>query len=134
MGGKENPVSNQPVVNPQNAVTAAPDASVMTPDAMVDQLRALRTQIPEYVQLSPVDRKSRVPLTSLNRDFAQAAISAIGASPKVEALVGQSPENLQGDIETANRWSMSRMNCGPCWQASHRPTWCVVIASAEPFS
>jgi hypothetical protein len=101
-------MSNEKVVN--NAATAADptpaDAPVViTPEAMVEQLRAMRAQIPQYVQLSKPDARSIRILANLNPEFAQAAINAVGASPRVEATVGQSAEELQIVAETAARWS-----------------------------
>jgi hypothetical protein len=77
----------------------------MTPETMLDQLRAMRPQIPDYVQLAVTEARSRVVVASLNPDFAQAAINAVGASPKVEGVVGYSAEELQVIAETCARWT-----------------------------
>jgi hypothetical protein len=100
-------MSNQKSVNQQqNAVTTASDAPVpITPEAMVDQLRTLREQIPEYVQLPVPQMRSLQSVANIHPEFAQAAINAIGASPRVEGVVGQTSEELQGDAEAAARWS-----------------------------
>jgi hypothetical protein len=95
-------MSNEKSVNQASAVTTASDAPVlMTPEAMVDQLRVMREQIPEYVQLAVPDAQSLRPEANLHPEFAQAAINALG----VEGVVGQTPEALQGDAEAAARWS-----------------------------
>lgn len=101
-------MSNEKVVN--NAATAAdPPVSnppaVMTPETMLDELRAMRPQIPDYVQLAVTEAQSRRVVASLNPDFAQAAINAVGASPKVEGVVGYSAEELQVIAETCARWT-----------------------------
>jgi hypothetical protein len=97
-------MSNENAVKQNNGAAAA-DGQSVTPEAIVETLRALREQIPEYVQLAPADAKSIQPIANLHPDFAQAAINAIGASPLVQAVVGQTPEALQQDAESAARWS-----------------------------
>lgn len=97
-------MSNQNAVSQTKAAAAAQDPGI-TPEAMVEQLRALRQQIPEYVQLPPADARSMTTVASVHPEFAQAAINAIGASPTVQAVVIDTPEELQLDAETAARWS-----------------------------
>jgi hypothetical protein len=63
-----------------NAAAAAQDPAV-TPEAIVEQLRVMREQIPEFVQLPPADAKSIQPVASVHPEFAQAAINAIAAAP-----------------------------------------------------
>jgi len=93
-----------------NAATAAdPPAAdvpaVSTPEAVLQQLRALRPQIPDYQQLPvPEARTLRGP-ANVHPDFAQAAINAVGASARVEVTVGQSAEELQTIAETCARWT-----------------------------
>jgi len=101
-------MSNEKAVN--KAATAADTPvseppAVMTPEAMLEQLRAMRTQIPDYVQLAVADARSRQVVASLNPDFAQAAINAVGSSPKVEGVVGYNAEQLQLIAETCARWT-----------------------------
>ena len=47
-------MSNENVVS-QTSAAAAADGQSATPEAVVETLRALREQIPEYVQLAPAD-------------------------------------------------------------------------------
>jgi hypothetical protein len=106
-------MSNEKVLN--KAVTAAdtpatdtPPANppaVISPEAMVEQLRALRAQIPQYAQLTVAEAQSLRGPANVHPDFAQAAINAVGASPRVEATVGQSAEELQTIAEASARWS-----------------------------
>jgi hypothetical protein len=87
-----------------NAAAAAQDPAV-TPEAIVEQLRVMRGQIPEFVQLPAADAKSIQAVASVHPEFAQAAINAIGASQVVLSVVGRTPEDLQQETETAARWS-----------------------------
>jgi len=98
-------MSNDNAVKQNNGAAAA-DGQSVTPETVVETLRALREQIPEYVQLAPADAKSARTVASVHPDFAQAGINAIGASPLVQAVVGQTPEALQQESESAARWSM----------------------------
>src|SRR5258708_15714616 len=97
-------MSNENAVK-QNNAAAVVDGQSVRPETVVETLRALREQIPEYVQLAPADAKSVRTVASVHPDFAQAGINAIGASPLVQAVVGQTPEALQQDAESAARWS-----------------------------
>ncbi|HXH42021.1 MAG TPA: hypothetical protein VNN08_25575, partial [Thermoanaerobaculia bacterium] len=97
-------MSNQNAVSQTKAAAAAQDPGI-TPEAMVEQLRALRQQIPEYVQLAPAEARSIQTVASVHPEFAQSAINAIGASSTVLGAVGRTPEELQLDAETAARWS-----------------------------
>jgi hypothetical protein len=94
--------SNQAI---QTNTAAAAENPVVTPEAIVEQLRVLRGQIPEFVQLPAADAKSIQSVASVHPEFAQAAINAIGASPVVLSVVGRTPEDLQQERETAARWS-----------------------------
>jgi hypothetical protein len=98
---------NENAVSQTNAATAA-ESQAVTPESVVEQLRALRPQIPHYVQLSIPDARTLRSVSSLNPEFAQAAIHAVSASPTVQATVGRSAEELQVATEMAARWSMVR--------------------------
>ncbi len=65
-------------------------------------------QIPNYGQLPVPEAQRLKTVSSLNADFTQAAIHAVGASATVQATVGQSAEELQAAVDTAARWSMVR--------------------------
>jgi hypothetical protein len=96
-------VLSKNAVSQTNAAAAAQDPAVMTPEAIVEELRVLRAQIPNYVQLSVPESATLRPLSSLNQDFTQSAIDAVGASPRLEATVGHNAETLQNAFETAAR-------------------------------
>lgn len=88
-----------------DVVVAAAEAAVtLEPEAIVEQLRALRSQIPNFGPL-PVGR-SRVLriIANANPQFLQAAINTAGASPAIRGAVGD-PEDLRREMELAGRWS-----------------------------
>jgi hypothetical protein len=77
----------------------------MTPEAFVEHLRALRTNIPDYAQFPPKQANSIRRVAHLDADFSQAAINALGASDSVRAALGRNPEELQAESDTIRRWS-----------------------------
>jgi hypothetical protein len=98
---------NNNEVSQTKAATAAQDPAV-TPESVVEQLRVLRSQIPNYVQLPVPTAQSLRSVSNLNPEFGQAAIQAVSASLTVQATVGQTAEELQAATEAAARWSMVR--------------------------
>ena len=94
-------------VSQTNPTTAAQDPAV-TPESVVEQLRALRSQVPFYGQLPVPTARSLRAAASLNPEFAHAAIHSVGASATVQATVGQTSEELQTADEAAARWAMVR--------------------------
>jgi ABC-type transporter Mla subunit MlaD len=99
-------VNTQAVIN-KTAATAGQETAV-TPESVVESVRALRTQIPHYVQLPIPTAQTLRTVAALNTDFTQAAISAVGASETVQATVGQTAEELQAAVDLTARWSMVR--------------------------
>jgi hypothetical protein len=86
---------------------AATDTPMLTPEQVVEQLRLLQQQIPEFVQLpkSPEMRKIRR-LANVDAALAHEGISAVGASSIVQDAVGNTPEELhQAETEIA-RWAV----------------------------
>jgi len=96
----------QAVTN-ETAATAEQEPAV-TPESVVESVRALRALIPNYVQLPIPTARTLHPVAVLNTDFTQAAISAVGASETVQATVGQTAEELQAAVDLTARWSMVR--------------------------
>jgi len=100
-------VSHQDAVNQSNAAEAAQEPAV-TPESIIDQLRVLRAQIPNYVQLPVSEAKKLHVVAHLNPNLAEAAIHTVGASARVEATVGRSAEELLLANEMAARWTRVR--------------------------
>ena len=97
---------NKTVTN-ETAATAAQETAV-TPESVIESVRALRAQIPHYVQLPIPTARALVSVSSLQPDFTQAAITAVGASETVQATVGQTAEELQAVVDATARWTMVR--------------------------
>jgi hypothetical protein len=90
----------------KNGVAGAPDKPLLTPEQVVEHLRALREQIPEFVQLprNEVDQIRRE--ASVTIDFARAAITAVGSSEIVQTVIGNSPDELHQAEDELSRWSV----------------------------
>src|SRR3954451_4060166 len=98
---------NQTVVNDATAGTPAQDTAV-TPESVIESLRGLRAQIPNYVQL-PLPIAATLRSGSVMRgEFTQAAISAVAASETVQSTVGQTFDQKQADVYAIARWSLLR--------------------------
>src|SRR4051794_398701 len=78
---------------------------MLGPDAIIEQLRALIRQIPEFGHLPPATRVELFGAVRADPRFVQAAISAIGASDVVQHAVGRSPDELRLDTDAAERWT-----------------------------
>jgi hypothetical protein len=86
---------------------AATDIQMLTPEQVVEQLRVLRQQIPEFVQL-PKNRELRQirsMLSKLDPEFAHEAIHAVGASDIVQNAIGNTPDELHQAEDEVARWS-----------------------------
>jgi len=85
---------------------AATDTPMLAPEQVVDQLRVLRQQIPEFVQLPNNRELKQIRRTaSLNVDFAHEAINAVGASDIVQSVIGNTPDELHQAEDEAGRWT-----------------------------
>ena len=58
----------------------------MQPEEIVRQLRAIREQIPDFIQIPPAEARALVRVANVDGDFIQASINAVGASPALWRL------------------------------------------------
>src|SRR5882672_6437943 len=89
----------------RNTQPAAQDTAAVTPEALVEQLRAMRQQIPDYGQLRVPSAQSIRRVAHVDGPFVQAAINGVGASARVQNAVGRTPEELRTETEDAGRWT-----------------------------
>ncbi|MCU1350769.1 MAG: hypothetical protein JWO56_3799, partial [Acidobacteria bacterium] len=97
-----------PAGDPITAVTLALQALEplsLTPEGIVEYLRALRTQVPAYGQL---ETHSIALLKNANVDpnFVQATNNVAGVSSVVQQTMGGTPETLNQEAEAARSWSI----------------------------
>ena len=97
---------NQAVRNPQAADTPQQTPAV-TPEGIIQQLRAVSAQIPEVTPLTPQQREvlRRKPQTSKNGEIVESSISIIGAADVVSLAVGQSADAVHAMCDESGRWA-----------------------------
>jgi hypothetical protein len=80
-------------------------APMLTPEALVDQLRATRAQIVEVAPLTPAERQSLRNRTRTSNSVLLASINVIGVLDIVEQAVGQPADEVRQLYDDANRWT-----------------------------
>jgi hypothetical protein len=83
------------------------DPVMLTPEQVIEQLRTMRQQIPNFVQL-PHNRETdalRRLARAISLEFAHEATNAVGVSPVVEGAVGNTPEGMHRDKDLNGRWA-----------------------------
>jgi hypothetical protein len=85
--------------------TVAEELASVSPETALEQLRLLRTQFAEYVQLRVTDAKAFRRVANINELFKQASMNTVGASSAVGSALGIKPQDLLRESEEAARWS-----------------------------
>ena len=87
----------------------ATELPALTPEEVIEQLRALQMRIPEFVQLPKDRRLERFRRQArLNPEFAREAFHAIGVSKTVQNFIGNTPEELYQAEDEMTRWTAVR--------------------------
>ena len=76
-----------------------------SPETLVEQLRAMRQHIPEYVQLTVDERRAIRRLAKIDPEFVQASINSAGASDRVRSALGRTSVEMRQMTEEAARWT-----------------------------
>ncbi|HEX7190663.1 MAG TPA: hypothetical protein VF381_03720 [Thermoanaerobaculia bacterium] len=97
---------NQVIQNPAAADTPQQTPAV-TPEGIIQQLRAVSAQIPEVSPLTPQQREvlRRKARTAKNGEIVESSISIIGAADLVSQAVGQSADEVHAMCDESGRWS-----------------------------
>ena len=90
-----------PADTPQPVTTT----TTLTPEAVVDALRALRAQIGDTTPLTVAQRKVLRGKSRTSNPILQASINVIGALDNVEQAVGQPASDVRQMYDDANRWT-----------------------------
>jgi hypothetical protein len=81
-------------------------ATMLEPEVVVDQLRAIRNQIADVTPLTAEQRKALRNISGrVNNEILQESINVIGAADLVEQSVGQPPADVRALNEASNRWT-----------------------------
>lgn len=81
-----------------------PDA-MLAPEAVVEQLRAIRAQIGEVTPLTKSERQLLRRRANTTNPVLQASINMIGAHDQVSQAVAQPAEGVRQMYDEANRWT-----------------------------
>jgi len=79
---------------------------MLTPQEVVDGLRAMRARIAEVSPLTPAQRKMLRGRTKMSSPVLQESISVIGALDNVSQAIGQPAEEVQVMVDESNRWTI----------------------------
>jgi len=90
---------------PQAAAEIPQPAPTLTPEAIVQQLRAIRAQIGELTPLTPAQRKALRDVGRTSNPALQASINVIDAADIITAAVGQPAAEVRQLHDEANRWT-----------------------------
>lgn len=91
--------------NTQQSQTPSPAPAMLSPEQVVEQLRALRAQIPLPDSLPPLPASRRRRLAHVDPQFVVAAINATGVSPAVQTALGRTDEDLRQESDASGRWT-----------------------------
>jgi hypothetical protein len=92
--------------NPTAAAAEIPQpAPTATPEAVVEQLRAVRAQIGEVAPLTTAERRALRRRGNTSNPILQASINVIGALANVEQAVGRPADQVRQLADESNRWT-----------------------------
>jgi hypothetical protein len=97
--------TNQNIINNTSPAADTPQpATQITPEAVIDQLRALRSQIPEVAPLTAKQRRALRNRSASDEQIVQASINVIGVSDNVAAALGQPIGDARTLQDQSIRW------------------------------
>lgn len=98
-------MSNNGTPTPPAAAEIPQPAPMLSPEAVVEQLRAMRSQIGEVAPLTAEQRRLAKRRLRTKAPVLQASINVIGASEIVSLAVGEPVETIRRLHEEADRWT-----------------------------
>ena len=87
------------------AADAPQPGSMLAPEVVIEQLRAIRDQIPDLTPITPKQRQILRRLGFTSEPVLQASLNVIGASDNVSSAVGQPIEDVRVMQDESNRWT-----------------------------
>ena len=98
-------------INTTPPTTAAADtpqpqpSTNLTPEAVVEQLRAIRSQIAQVTPITPAQRRSLRYLISTSADVVDSTINMMDFSMPVQQALGKPSADVRDLQQTTSRWS-----------------------------
>ncbi|HEV8433687.1 MAG TPA: hypothetical protein VGR95_09745 [Thermoanaerobaculia bacterium] len=99
-----NMILNNTSTTPPADPTTTPAAN-LKPEVVIEQLRAMREQMPDLTPITPKQRQILRRQGLISEAVLQASLNVIGASDNVSAAVGQPMEDVRGLQDDSNRWT-----------------------------
>ena len=87
-----------------NAADTPPPATNLTPEAVVEQLRAIRSQMGPATPITPAQRRTLSYLVSTPHDVVESTINMMDFSAPVQQALGQPSANVRDLHQTTSRW------------------------------
>lgn len=98
------PTTNSPTT--PGADTPQPQPSTqLTPEAVVEQLRAIRSQIGQVTPITPDQRRRLRYLASTSHDVVESTINLMDFSTPVQQVLGKPSSDVRDLQQTTSRWS-----------------------------
>jgi hypothetical protein len=97
--------TSQETQNPAVTADLPQPAPTLAPEAVVDQLRAINTQMGEVTPLSAAQRRALRGRLRTSNPILQASINVIGALDNVAQAVGQPAGDVRQLFDESNRWT-----------------------------
>ncbi len=101
--------NNIPPTNPPTtaaADTPQPQPSTqLTPEAVVEQLRAIRSQIGEVTPMTPKQRQALRNVAATPQEIVDSTINMLDFSSPVQQALGKDPAGVRDLQQTMTRWS-----------------------------
>ena len=94
--------------NPRNSNAAADlpqPVTTLDPDAVLEQLRAIRAQIEEVTPLTTAERQQLRRRSKTSNPVLQASINMIGVLDQVSLAVAQPVDGVRRMYEETNHWT-----------------------------
>jgi hypothetical protein len=95
------------IMNTNSPTSPAADTPqpALTPEAVVEQLRAIRTQVGEVTPITPAQREAMRAIAALPHEIVQSSVNMIDFSSPVQQALGRPSADVR-DLQDANaRWS-----------------------------
>jgi hypothetical protein len=91
--------------NPNAAADLPQPAPMLDPEAVLEQLRAIRAQIGEVTPLTTAERQQLRRRSKATNPVLQASINMIGAHDQVSLAVAQPADGVRRLYDETNRWT-----------------------------
>ncbi len=97
--------TNQVPQSPNPAADSPQPVAMLTPEQVVEQMQALRSQIAEVTPVTAKQKRVLRTQTKFSNDVVQAQINVLVASDGTAQLLGQPSVEVRQLVDESNRWT-----------------------------